>query len=102
MNIQREYRFRDAIAHALLNYTPHVYPGRITCFLCEKFSGDSQKRIGDWYNIAGGGLDVRFVPGAIEDVWRGRKPHVKILAEQLKTCLEEAQTDSEGFVDTKN
>jgi len=93
VNIHREYRFREAFTNALLNYTPHVYPGRITCFICEKFSNDSQKRIGDWYDIAGGGLDIRFVPGTIEDMWRGREPHVRILAKQLKVCLNEAQTD---------
>jgi acyl carrier protein len=91
MNIHREYHFRGAIRDALLNYTPQVYPGRVTCFLCEKFPGNSQKRIGDWYDIAGGGLDVGFVPGTIEGMWR--EPHVQILAEKLKACLDEAQTN---------
>jgi amino acid adenylation domain-containing protein len=102
MNIQREHHFRGSIRNALLNYTPQVYPGRITCFLCEKFSGNSQKRISYWHDIAGGGLDVRIVPGTIEDIWRAREPYVGILAEKLKACLEEAQTNSEGFIDTKN
>ena len=65
--------------------------GRITCFICEKFSGNPQRRVRDWYDIAGGGLDFQFVPGASEDIWRGREPYVRILAEKLKACLEEAQ-----------
>ena len=93
INIQREYHFRESFTHALLNYTAHGYPGRITCIICEKFSGNPQSRVGDWYDIAGSGLDVRFVPGTIEDIWRGREPYVRILAEQLKACLAEAQVD---------
>jgi len=102
MNIQREYRFREAFTNAILNYTAHGYPGRITCIICEKFSGNPQSRVRDWYDIAGGGLDIRLVPGTKEEIWRGREPYVRILAEQLKECLEEAKTNSEGFVDTKN
>jgi hypothetical protein len=74
MNVHREQRFRNAYTNALLNYTPQVYPGRITCFICEKFSGNPQRRVRDWYDIAGGGLDFQFVPGASEDIWRGREP----------------------------
>jgi len=102
MDIQREYHFRETFTNALLNYTPQVYPGRITCIICEKFSGNPQRRVRDWYDIAGGGLDIRLVPGTKEEIWRGREPYVRILAEQLKECLEEAKTNSEGFVDTKN
>jgi amino acid adenylation domain-containing protein len=93
MDIQREYRFRKAFTNALLNYTAHGYPGRITCIICEKFSGNPQSRVRDWYDIAGGELDVRFVPGTIEEIWRGREPYARILAEQLKACLDEAQVD---------
>ena len=102
MNIQCEYRFRETFLNALLNYTPHVYPGRITCFLCDKFPINPQRRLRDWYDIADDGLDVRFVPGTFEDIWREREPYARILAEQLNACLEEAQTNSEGFIDTKN
>jgi acyl carrier protein len=91
MNIQREYRFREAITHALLNYTPPVYQGRIICFLCEISPINPQKRIGDWYDIANGGLDVEFVPGTIEGTWRD--PNVEVLAGKLKACLDEAQTN---------
>jgi NAD(P)-dependent dehydrogenase (short-subunit alcohol dehydrogenase family)/acyl carrier protein len=102
MNVHREERFRNAFTNALLNYTPQVYPGRITCFIFEKFSGNPQRRVRDWYDIAGGGLDFQFVPGTSEDIWRGREPYVRILAEKLIACLEEAQTNNEGAKDTKN
>jgi aspartate racemase len=102
MDIQREYRFREVFTNALLNYTPHVYPGRITCIMREKISDNPQGSVRDWYDIAGSGLDFRFVPGTFEDIWRGREPYARILAEQLKACLEETQTNSEGFTDTKN
>ena len=91
-NIHREQRFRDVFRDALLKYTPHhVYPGRITCFLYEKSPITPQNRVGDWYDVAGGGLDVRIVPGTFEGMWR--EPHVQILAEELKACLHEAQKD---------
>jgi hypothetical protein len=75
-----------------MSYEPEAYQGRITCFLREKFSHNHKKVIGDWYDLAVGGLDARFVPGNAINMWR--EPHVQILAEQLTACLDEAQKNS--------
>ncbi|MDC3237176.1 amino acid adenylation domain-containing protein [bacterium] len=93
IEIHRFHRFLDALGRARLSYTPpQAYHGRITCFLREEFSHDHKKAIGDWYEIAVGGLDVRFVPGTILSMWQ--EPHVQILAEKLIACLNEAQKNS--------
>ena len=89
--IRRLQRVRDAQMKALLDYVPQVYPDRITCFLREEFSGDPRKRIGDWYDLAAGGLDVRVITGNHGTMWK--EPHVQVQAEQLKVCLDEAQME---------
>jgi amino acid adenylation domain-containing protein len=89
IEIHRFHRFSDAFARACLSYVPQTYHGRITCFLLEKFSRNYKEAIGDWYKIADGGLDVRFVPGTILSMWQ--EPRVQILAEQLKASLDDAQ-----------
>jgi hypothetical protein len=74
-----------------MSYEPKPYQGRITCLLRDEFSHNQKRGIGDWYDIAVGGLDVRFVPGNIFTMWE--EPHVQILADQLQVCLDEALTD---------
>jgi thioesterase domain-containing protein len=99
-HIFRWRRFIAAFNRARFSYTPRAYQGRITCFLSDEFSLNHKKLIPDWYKLDAGGIDIRFVPGTINTMWQ--EPHVQILAEQLKACLEEAQKDSEEFIDTKN
>lgn len=84
----------DALNRASGSYVPQVYPGRITYFLAEKrqgFSGTPRTRIGAWYELAAGGLDVRVVPG--DHLGMLKEPHVRVMAEQLRSCLDEAQAD---------
>ena len=92
-DIHRWRRFIDDFSRARKNYEPKAYHGRITCLLGEEYSQDHEEAISDWYDLTVGALDIRFVPGTIISMWRD--PHVQILAEQLKACLEEAQKDSE-------
>jgi len=99
-HIHRWRRFIATFSRARFSYTPRAYQGRITCFLSDEFSLNYKKSLQDWYELASGGIDIRFVPGTINTMWQ--EPHVQVLAEQLKACLEEAQTNSEGFIDTKN
>jgi aspartate racemase len=84
-------RFLGTLGRARLSYVPQTYHGRITCVLLEEYSRNHKKIIGDWSEIAAGGLDVRSVPGTILSVWK--KPHVQILAEQLKASLDDAQNN---------
>ncbi len=87
-------RVRNAIDMAPWSYVPEVYPGRIIYFLSEtrrEPPGGEQATIGNWYELAAGGLNVFHVPGDHLDILK--EPHVRILAEHLRDCLDEAQRD---------
>ena len=75
------------------SYVPQVYPGRITLFLGEaaKYLHDPQM---GWGWLAGGGVEVHEVSGNHTDMLR--EPHVQVLADKLRTCLDQAQMDDEG------
>ena len=88
-DIHRWRHFTDDFNRARMSYAPRTYNGRIACFLREEYSNNHKKVIGDWYGIAVGGLDVQFVPGTFASMWQ--EPHVKILAEKLKACLDDEQ-----------
>jgi amino acid adenylation domain-containing protein len=89
--IHRRRRFLKSFREARLRYTPEAYQGRITCILRDEYFHNPQKGLGDWESLSVGGLDVRFVPGTIVTMWR--EPHVQILADQLRSCIDEAQTN---------
>ena len=91
IEIHRYRRFLDAFSKARRSYEPKPYQGQITCFLREEYSHDPKRRLGDWYDMAVGGLDVQFVPGNYFTTWQ--EPHVQVLADQLQVCLDKAQTD---------
>jgi thioesterase domain-containing protein len=75
---------------ALSNYIPQVYPGRITLFLSREAPERScyDRRLG-WNEMATGGLEVCVVPGNHETLFG--EPHVRILAEKLRVCLQRVQ-----------
>ena len=88
-------RVRDALDMAPWSYVPEVYPGRITYFLSEKRErtlGGPEAAIGSWYELAAGGLDEFHVPG--DHLGMLKEPHVRIVAEHLNACLDEAQMDA--------
>jgi thioesterase domain-containing protein len=43
-----------------------------------------------WGQLAAGGLDIKVVPG--NHVGMLQEPHVRVLAEKLRSCLDRAQT----------
>jgi thioesterase domain-containing protein len=92
IEIHLRRRFEKVFRKALLSYTPKAYHGRFTCILRDEFARKPQKGIGDWYGIAVDEIDIRFVPGNAYSMWH--EPHVKILAEKLTACLNEAQKNS--------
>ena len=71
------------------SYVPQIYPGGITLFLGEdaKYLHDPQM---GWGKLAGGGVEVHVVSGNHTDMLR--EPHVQVLAEKLRVCLDEAQS----------
>jgi amino acid adenylation domain-containing protein len=90
-------RFRGArrvfVAHlsAATEYMPRIYPGRVTLFRSK-----SERRVPDyqdfWAELAGGGLDVRALPGDHDSLLN--QPSLGILAQQLGRSLDAAQVSS--------
>ncbi|PSB02437.1 condensation domain-containing protein [Merismopedia glauca] len=80
---------RDAYNQAAMKYIPQVYPGKITIFA----ASDRSESIGEevtpdlgWGNIAEQGVEIHQIPG--DHLGILQEPHVQILAEKLKSCLE--------------
>ena len=79
---------------ALKQYRPQIYPGRLTLFRARMqplFSAHSPDK--GWGPLAAGGLDIRVVPG--NHLGMLQEPHVHVLAEQLRACLNDAGLASE-------
>jgi aspartate racemase len=90
-NLQ-DFTFREENNQALRNYVPQVYPGRVTFFR----SRDEIIRVSSyrdpqlcWGELAAGGLECHEVPGT--HLGMLQEPHVQVLAEKLKDCLDKAQ-----------
>jgi amino acid adenylation domain-containing protein len=83
---------------SLINYVPkHLYPGRITLLrasetpperLNSKFSEISQDSTWGWSEYSCEPVDIHFVPG--NHITMMAEPHVQVLAEQLKNCIQQA------------
>jgi len=88
-------RIAEAHYDALSNYTPSPYPGRITLFRArvQPLSSTHDPKNG-WGQLALGVVDVRFVPG--DPVVMLREPHVRVLARELRACLDNSDDDSGG------
>ncbi len=69
------------------DYVPARYGGRISVFRARR---QPRNRIRDfhlgWGKLAGGGVDVHFIPGDHGNVLK--EPHVQGLAAELKKCLQ--------------
>ena len=76
---------------ATRNYALHRYPGRITLFKASQELGETSAdpTLG-WSRWAAGGVEVHVVPGNHANMVY--KPHVEVLAEKLRRCLNEAQS----------
>jgi len=83
----------EANYQASRSYIPQVYPGQITLFQAKLRSPrvfyDSQ---GGWGELALGGVEVHNVPGDHTSIIE--QPHVRVLAEKLKACLDKAQAET--------
>ncbi len=80
----------NANMEALRHYAPRPYPGRITLFLSTWSLIRLSHMRGHWRRIAGDGLDIIRVPGDHDNFVRGK--NATILAQHLRTCLDEAQS----------
>jgi aspartate racemase len=80
----------EANLQATRDYVPQVYPGRITLFLSreEPVRCVHDSRLG-WSELAADGLELHLIPGSHSISLN--EPHVIVLAEQLRACLQKAQ-----------
>jgi thioesterase domain-containing protein/acyl carrier protein len=89
LNIRPMLRVYQANNQATLSYVPQVYPNSITLL---RTSVQSSKAHQDsslgWSQLAEGRVEIHQVPG--NHLTMLRKPHVKVLANQLKICIEQA------------
>ena len=85
---------------ATRNYILHRYPGRITLFKAghelAELSSDPTLGWSDWAE----GVEVDIVPG--NHATMVYKPHVEVLAEKLRVCLERVRTTEEWIADEIN
>jgi acyl-CoA synthetase (AMP-forming)/AMP-acid ligase II/thioesterase domain-containing protein/acyl carrier protein len=79
----------EANREAVSKYVPKPYLGRIVLLLSSEAPERSfyDSRLA-WSDIAAGGLEVHVVPGNHDTLFA--EPHVKVMAERLRTCLQRA------------
>jgi aspartate racemase len=80
---------------AMENYKIQIYPGRITLFRARQ----AAPRIhaddwGGWRETALGGVDVQEIPGHHMNMLE--EPHVRVLAERMRLCLQNARATVVG------
>jgi aspartate racemase len=82
---------QEASPRAFSRYAPSVYPGRITLFRPSQQpkSCYPDPHMG-WSGLAAGGLEIYEVPGPFAGIII--EPNVRVMAERLRVCLEEALT----------
>jgi amino acid adenylation domain-containing protein len=71
---------------AVREYVPQVYDGHVTLFWASSDLRASVDFVEGWRALAGGGIDVKEIPGSHLDIVK--EPHVQELASKLKSCLE--------------
>ena len=75
---------------AINSYRLQPYLGRVTLFLTSEGEvACSQNPTLGWGELAAQGVEIHWVPGDHKTLIH--EPHVKVLAEQLRTCLEHVQ-----------
>jgi len=79
------------------NYVLRVYSGLVICFRATTHQAASEgweldPQMG-WGDLVGGELEIHPVPGDHDSMFR--EPHVSVLAEQLRACLDQVQAQSE-------
>jgi amino acid adenylation domain-containing protein len=88
-------RTMDAIDQAHLAYVPprQSYPGKITYFYAKdnRYLNPSDDNRMEWKRVVKG-LDVHVIPGRHDTI--REEPHVQFFAEELATCLQNAQINN--------
>ena len=85
-------RVTEVNMQAALIYQPRRYPGRVTLFCgSERPTRSYEDRRLAWSQVAGGGLEVRLVPGNHVSILD--HPQVETVAQELRACLARARPD---------
>jgi thioesterase domain-containing protein len=83
---------------ATRNYVLNRYPGRITLFkAAQELSGSSSDPTLGWSEWAAEGAAVHVVPGNHSTMVY--KPHVEVLADKLRACLDQVRATEESSAD---
>ena len=89
---EKQQEIALAQCRGLIAYKPGVYPDRLTLFRTQTtplfYSQGTDK---GWGKLAAGGVEIRVVPGHHLTILR--EPHVRVLAEELRVCLDKAQEE---------
>jgi thioesterase domain-containing protein len=87
--------FEKIALHAMFNYRPKPYPGRVVLIRAEsRPKGRFRDDKFGWSPLLAGEFEVRFIPGGHNDMFQ--EPGVETLAKTLNTCLDAAQETSPG------
>jgi amino acid adenylation domain-containing protein len=87
LKIRPILRIYQANSKAALNYVPQVYPNSITLLRTSSQSSIAHQDLTlGWSKLAEEKVDVHWVGG--NHLTMLRKPHVQVLSEQLKACIE--------------
>jgi aspartate racemase len=92
-NLQ-DFTFQQENQEAANNYVPQAYPGRVTLFQAiSEIAGVTSYRdpLLGWGELAVGGLEIHEVPSTHLGIFQ--EPHVQVLAEKLKACIDRVQGD---------
>ncbi|WP_373530791.1 amino acid adenylation domain-containing protein [Nostoc sp.] len=80
-----------ANSQAVLNYVPQAYPKKINLFRTKTQSSIAKEDPSmGWDQLAVGGTEIHHIPG--NHLTMLRKPHIQVLATQLRGCIEKAQS----------
>jgi thioesterase domain-containing protein len=103
VGISQAHRFVELLKgdfQASRNYELHLYPGRVALFKAsEELEGTSPDPTLGWSQWAVEGVEVHVVPGNHANMVY--QPHVEVLAEKLRDCLNHAQAADECFTQSQ-
>jgi thioesterase domain-containing protein len=90
---------RRTLAAAENNYRLRAYSDRIMLFRAsEKGLRGLEDASGGWHKYAGGGLDLHEIGGDHGNILN--EPNVRLLAAELRHCLERAQSEQPSAADS--
>lgn len=93
--VENILRVMDANQQIIVNHKPHLYSGQVVYFSaqenCEEIFNPMQPN--GWNSWVAGGIEIIEVPGK-HGIYHN-EPHVRVLAEKLNACLEQADREYE-------